>query len=499
MILGQPGFRVSSGLLVVTPRSADIPASKIRIGGWAVDTDGTAYVADATSSMPTVGYMAEGLAYTADGALCVTTAAPSSSSIKIHGYAISANGALHITTATPTAATSTSVGGVLIDGAGSVYVSGFIMITFNLPLTDAGAGIASTTPSASSGSGTPTFTRATVAWTKLSTGLWAQVASGQPRACYLGATTAVAAYGGYFSEQAGIQLVTPDASIRDMTNAAWTATNVTPLKNATGIDGVVNSASTLTCTSNGGSIQQTLTAAASSRTYSVWLRRKTGTGTITLNQGATTLDVTASLNGTTYTRVSLTASVLNAAFGITFGTSGDEVEADFNQFEAGAFPTSPMATAGAARNADVLTYAVLDNISILQGNVYAECAFTNLAASTDREIVAAGNALTSAIIDAFDSVTYRVNDGSLSNDWTVPAVAVHTVQKVAVSYGGVVCSFFTNGAQISPATKVFDGAMNMVTLGIGHSNAARQPYGFMKNIKIYNFPLTAAENIALTT
>ena len=93
--------------------------------------------------------------------------------------------------------------------------------SFALPLNDAGAGAVNLNPIFNAGSGTATFTRATVAWTKLSTGLWAQVASGTARSAYLGADTTVGAYGGYFAEGAAIQLVTPTASIRDMTQAAF--------------------------------------------------------------------------------------------------------------------------------------------------------------------------------------------------------------------------------------------------------------------------------------
>jgi hypothetical protein len=152
--------------------------------------------------------------------------------------------------------------------------------SFNLPLLDLGSGAVNTSPVSSLGSGTPTFTRATVAWTKLSSGLWAQVASGTARSYYLGADTTVGAYGGYLPEGAATQLVTPTASIRDMTDASWVKVTMTAAKTATGIDGVSNSATTLTATAGAATILQTLLAAASSRTYSMFMKRRTGTGTV---------------------------------------------------------------------------------------------------------------------------------------------------------------------------------------------------------------------------
>lgn len=226
--------------------------------------------------------------------------------------------------------------------------------SFQLPFRDLGSGVVSTAEIM--GGATPTFTRATIAWTKLSSGLWGAVASGSPRATYLGATTAVGAYGGYFAEGSATQLVTPLTSVRDMTDASWAKVTVTAAKTATGIDGVTNSATRLTATGATSTILQTLVASGSSRTYSVWLRRVSGTGTINLAQGVTTLDVTASLNSSTYTRVELNANVLNAAYGIQIITNGDVIEADFNQFESNAFATSPIDVGGGTRNADVLTY-----------------------------------------------------------------------------------------------------------------------------------------------
>ena len=60
------------------------------------------------------------------------------------------------------------------------------------------------------GIGTGTVTRATAAACKLATGLWKlDVASGTLRSHYLGANTAVGPYGGYLSEVAATQLLSP--------------------------------------------------------------------------------------------------------------------------------------------------------------------------------------------------------------------------------------------------------------------------------------------------
>ena len=204
---------------------------------------------------------------------------------------------------------------------------------FWLPLMDAGAGAVNTGPARAFSGSAPTFTRATAAWTKLASGLWASVATGIARSCYLGATTAVGAYGGYFSEEARTNLCLQS---RDL-STTWTALNATLLKDQIGIDGVASSASSMLATAINGSALQTITEAATASALSMFIKRITGTGTVTIQQGATTLEVSGSINSSTYTRVELDATVLNPAIGIVLGTSGDKIAVDMVQFENGGF------------------------------------------------------------------------------------------------------------------------------------------------------------------
>lgn len=369
--------------------------------------------------------------------------------------------------------------------------------SFSLPLTDLGAGIVSLVPAYAIGSATPTFTRASVAWAKLSSGLWAQVATGIARSHYLGRDTAVGVYGGYLQEVAGTQLVTPTASIRGMNDASWIKVGITcPAPNATGIDGVLNSATTLTATGANSTILQTLTAAASVRNYSVFLRRKTGSGTILIQQGATTLDVTASLNSVTYSRVELNASVLNSAFGIKIVTSGDALEADFNQFEAAQpslYATSPMATAGAARAADALTYDTAGNVDFTQGAAYAElCAlWTASSAGAARPVFistaslfSVANTAAATTTDIFDATT-TVSKAGLTDMSTA-------VRKRASSWGAGGISVTGDGAAV--ANGAFDGSMGSgATLSIGGNWK-----GTIQNVRIFQAQVTSAQLQAMT-
>lgn len=258
----------------------------------------------------------------------------------------------------------------------------------------------------------------------------------------MGQNTAVGVYGGYLAEAAATQLVTPAASIRDMTNAAWVAVNITPLKNATGIDGVVNSASTLTATGAAATILQTLVAAGTSRTYSCFMRRKTGTGTILIQQGVTTLDVTALINVTTYTLVQLNANVLNSAFGILINTSGDEIEVDCNQFEAGASATTPI-VAGGTRNADRLSYTDASLYNSTAGALYAKYSpINNITGAVIVELSDNSSANRNLIFRASGGGSQMTNLVS-SGGGTVASYSVSTENALQTFSKGV-CAFQVN-------------------------------------------------------
>lgn len=147
---------------------------------------------------------------------------------------------------------------------------------------------------------------------------------------------------------------------RDLTQASWTKVGMGTALNATGIDNTASSATTLTATGTASSctasctVLQTITLGSSADTYSVWLKRVTGSGTvnITINNLA---GVTAcSLNTSTFTRCTVTATLANPVIGIQLTALNDVVIADFNQLEPGGFVTSPIltTTATATRNGD---------------------------------------------------------------------------------------------------------------------------------------------------
>jgi hypothetical protein len=135
---------------------------------------------------------------------------------------------------------------------------------------------------------------------------------------------------------------------RDLTNAVWTKSNITAAKTQIGVDGVVNSASSITATAANGTCLQAITQASAARSFSCYIKRLVGTGNIDITHDAgstwTTLTVTSS-----WSRVHITQTIANSSVGFRIVTSGDSVAIDYCQDEAtGGTPSSAIATAGTA-------------------------------------------------------------------------------------------------------------------------------------------------------
>jgi hypothetical protein len=142
---------------------------------------------------------------------------------------------------------------------------------------------------------------------------------------------------------------------RDLTQAAWVATNITPAKDQIGADGVSNSASSITSTAGNGTILQTITSASAARATSAYVKRITGSGAVEMTQNGGTTWTAVTVTGD-WTRVQIpSATVTNPVVGFRIVASGDAIAVDYVQCEDGTVITSPIATgaATATRSADV--------------------------------------------------------------------------------------------------------------------------------------------------
>lgn len=297
----------------------------------------------------------------------------------------------------------------------------------------------------------------------------------------------------------------------DWTNVAWVKTTMTTALTSTGPDGVANSATRLTASGALATVLQLLVAGASSRTWSVWARRVTGTGTIKLFQGATkTADLASSLNSVTYTRIEQNASVditlLGA--GIEIGTSTDAIDVWCGQFEAGAFASSPIpsTTVAVTRNADVLTYVSAGNANVAQGAVYCE-ATKNPLQTVYQDLVVIKTAATDGVelyipgSASFDNSKVDVLSGSVTTAsvGTTSNPAVGSTRKFACSYSvGDTNAFVGGAAGTADTSSIMPASLTTIQIAGWSDVGTPVPALNIKNIRIYATALSAAQLQAMT-
>jgi hypothetical protein len=262
---------------------------------------------------------------------------------------------------------------------------------------------------------------------------------------------------------------------RDLTNAAWTATNITAVKDQTGLDAVANSASRITATAAAGTITQAITAASAVRICSVDVMRLVGTGTLEMTQdGGATYTVLTVTSG--ITRVAIPSQTLtNPTIGFRIATSGDSFLIDAVQCEVGAFATSPIYTAGSAttRPAEKVTPAVLtDALQTAGAFVYRG----RLAPATAATFIGGdgGNAILgrTAVATRVMSMNGTV---SLSADTTgTPYTGSFGV---AVTFDATGRSLSINGSALGTDTNVVRTTATGVTIGAGSSTNALSQTG----------------------
>ena len=177
---------------------------------------------------------------------------------------------------------------------------------------------------------------------------------------------------GPMMEAAGTNLITKSNNVED---AIFTKTNVTADNDDAGSSSPDSTATapSLTATNIDGTFL--LASGVTAQTYSVWIKRKTGTGTIsiTADSGATYAAVTVIAG---WARFQVTAASASQTCGIKLGTSGDAIYIWGNQFEASPYMTSfiPTTTAALTRPADVLKYAIAGNRTVATESIFIKFA-----------------------------------------------------------------------------------------------------------------------------
>jgi hypothetical protein len=116
---------------------------------------------------------------------------------------------------------------------------------------------------------------------------------------------------------------------RTLTNAAWTAAGMTVTKNATGADGVANSAFTLTATAPNATLTQSITNASANRHWQLDVMAGSTNAFDMSLDGTTWTGKTAPANFDTFNPVWIQQTVTNAVHGIRLANIGDSIIVDF--------------------------------------------------------------------------------------------------------------------------------------------------------------------------
>ena len=354
-----------------------------------------------------------------------------------------------------------------------------------------------------SGAGDFTVTRNTEARRFGPDGLIASVASGIPRLDYYtsGGVTGCPAL---LVEPAATNLALHS---RDLSNAVWSGTNVTRVKNAVGADGVASGATTLTATAASGTVLQALSHASQSRVFSAYVRRVTGTGAIqmTTNGGTNWTTVTIS---SLYTQVACAAqTVASGTIGFRMAVSGDVIEVDFTQGEVGPVATSPIpnTTGTGSRSADVIsvTGAVSGSIGQTEGTVYLEMQ-ADAAGTGQNFLYVGGNAADSIVIGKsgvncffelkVSGTTLISQNVALSGTPLKGAIAYANGNYAAYANGNILASGTTSRTPANPLTAI--ALSNFLSLPTINAPSAIMR---VRAAALYTTRLTNAELATLTT
>lgn len=290
---------------------------------------------------------------------------------------------------------------------------------------------------------------------------------------------------------------------RDCTNAAWTKTNITAAKTQVGIDGVTNSASSLTATAGNGTCLQAITLASSERLQSAYIKRLVGTGNVqmTTDNGATwtTLTITSS-----WARYTIPAQTLaNPTIGFRLVTSGDAIAVDFVQNENGAFQSSAIATTtvAVARSAD--------NASILLSALPFDAAEGSMLIAGSLPIVpSSGRGFATIATDGNNRIMlgftttqnqFFINNGGVTQaDIRIgSSIAANTQYKHAGAWKANDFAASVNGGAVSTDVSGTIPTLTTLTFGVTTIGAASL-FGYLEQAALYPRRMTNAELVALS-
>ncbi len=240
------------------------------------------------------------------------------------------------------------------------------------------------------------------------------------------------------------------------------------------------------------------------RTFSVWLKRISGTGVInyTLDNGTTWI---AQAITSTVTRYIFTTTTANQQVGFQIVTAGDSIGIWGAQLEAGSFATSYVATLAstvirAADQASITGTNFSSWYNQSQGSFYVEFDLIGLIkASQGMNILAVHNS-SGLGLDLYKTTSAGVSVyiGTI-NSSVIPSPTINTNYKSLLAYTQTNLNTSINGATPITTTGVLPMAIS--SLGIGYDNVSSSNYSstHIRKLSYYPVALSSSNLVALTS
>ena len=297
---------------------------------------------------------------------------------------------------------------------------------------------------------------------------------------------------------------------RDLSNPVWVKTSCSAVKDQIGIDGVSNSASSLTASGANETFLQSVTLASSVRIMSAYVKRISGTGLIdmTTNNGTVWNNITVTND---WTRVDISLQTLaNPIFGFRVRTSGDAIAVDYVMNENGVAAATKSSAIlstdrSVTRSEDLLTLPVISSFyNQLEGTFFFQFDSTNLVSDSTLFCVDDGTTGQANQIDVRStgsvSTRCRVRSSSVSvADMNTGTVGIGAAVKVAFA---VKASDFAAVANVNALQTTLSGAMpatTMTQLIFGRRGTTGVTMiGHWRSLQYYNSRLSNTQLQALT-
>ena len=282
---------------------------------------------------------------------------------------------------------------------------------------------------------------------------------------------------------------------RDLTQGAvgsgiWNrGATITVAKDQIGVDGVTNSASSLTggAVAATNTILQAITLASSARFQTAYVKRLVGTGTVymTMDGGSTYVDVTSQI-GASYARISIpTQTLANPSIGFKIATNGDSIAVDGVQNENGTFATPVIFTGASAvaRAADVAQLAgvALGAVKGTRGAVFVE---TGAFATAPAAFPGILDTSTSSEVPIFVNSGSQLATQSAAGSLTDGAYSASLMRSV-LSWDIAARSLTRNGGIVVSDTKNV-GTFTVVQLGGPAAANTNYINGYIRSVAVYN-------------